>query len=206
MDSRIPEMERHNRLPILSLVGANAISLVGNQLTNLAVPWFVLQTTGSATKTGLTAAVTVLPIVLAGFFGGTLVDRIGHKNASVLSDVASGTMTALIPLLFFTVGLPLPLLLLLVFLGNLLDVPGGSARLSLIPELTARAAIPLDRVNSAYESITRGAQLVGPLLAGLLIGTLGAANVLWIDAATFMISALMIAALVPASASRFLAS
>lgn len=45
-----------DRVPISSLSGAEAISSVGNNVTNLAVPWFVLVTTGSPLKTGLTGA------------------------------------------------------------------------------------------------------------------------------------------------------
>ena len=56
-----------NSLPIYALFTANAISLVGNVLSAIAIPWFVLQTTGSATRTGITGFFTVLPVVLAGF-------------------------------------------------------------------------------------------------------------------------------------------
>ena len=54
-------MIRKNRFPIISLLTANAISLVGNVLSAIAIPWFVLQTTGSATQTGITGFFTVLP-------------------------------------------------------------------------------------------------------------------------------------------------
>jgi hypothetical protein len=75
-------MKQKNSLPIIALFTANAISLTGNVLTAIAVPWFVLQTTGSATRTGITGFFTVLPVVLAGFFGGTLVDKLGYKLAN----------------------------------------------------------------------------------------------------------------------------
>ncbi len=66
------------------------------------MPWFVLQTTGSATKTGITAAVTALSF-LASLFGGALVDRLGFKRVSVATDLTSGIAVALIPLLYHTV-------------------------------------------------------------------------------------------------------
>jgi hypothetical protein len=43
-----------NRLPLIALFTANGISMVGNTFAALAIPWFVLQTTGSAAKTGIT--------------------------------------------------------------------------------------------------------------------------------------------------------
>jgi hypothetical protein len=61
------------RAPIVALYAANAISLVGSMLTAVAIPWFVLVTTGSAAKTGLTVFFTTLPLFLSGFFGGALV-------------------------------------------------------------------------------------------------------------------------------------
>ncbi len=87
-------MTEKNRFPIISLLAANAISLVGNMLSAIAIPWFVLQTTGSATQTGITGFFTVMPVVLAGLFGGTLVDRLGYKRNSNIADIATGDTTA----------------------------------------------------------------------------------------------------------------
>src|SRR6187200_3126117 len=95
----------HNSVPFYALLTANAISITGNVFSNIAIPWFVLQTTGSATQIGITGFFTILPVVLAGFFGGTLIDRLGYKRTSIIADIASGITSALIPLLYYTVGL-----------------------------------------------------------------------------------------------------
>jgi len=183
---------KNNPIPLYSLFAANAISLVGNVFTMIAIPWFVLQTTGSATQTGITGFFTILPVVLAGFFGGTLIDRLGYKRTSIISDLASGVTTALVPILYFTIGLEFWQLLVLVFLGALLDTPGGTARAALLPELAEQAGMPIERATSLTHVIERGARLVGAPLAGFLIGTMGTANVLWLDAATFLVSAAII--------------
>src|SRR5687767_6331705 len=128
---------RRTRRPLGALLAADGISQTGNMMTMLAVPWFVLETTGSAAQTGITAAVEALAIVAAGFLGGALVDRLGHKRTSVAGDLASGATVALIPLLHLTVGLAFWQLLALVFLGALLDTPGWTARRSLY-EVVAR--------------------------------------------------------------------
>lgn len=52
---RLLPLRHRRRLPIFALLGANAVSMVGDMMTMVAVPWFVLQTTGSATKTALRA-------------------------------------------------------------------------------------------------------------------------------------------------------
>jgi MFS family permease len=186
-------MKQKNSLPIIALFTANAISLTGNVLTAIAVPWFVLQTTGSATRTGITGFFTVLPVVLAGFFGGTLVDKLGYKRTSIIADIASGITTALIPLLYFTIGLEFWHLMVLVFLGALLDTPGNTGRNAMIPELAEMAHMPIERATSILQIIERSSRLIGAPVAGLLIAVLGTENVLWLDAASFFISAGIIA-------------
>jgi len=185
-----------NRLPLLSLLTANAISMVGNVFATIAIPWFVLQTTGSATQTGITGFFTILPVVLAGFLGGTLIDRLGYRRTSIIADLASGVTVALIPLLHFTVGLQFWQLMVLVFLGALLDAPGSTARAALIPELAALAGMPIERAASASQVIERSSRLVGAPLAGLLIAVMGTANVLWLDAVSFFISMAIVALLI----------
>src|SRR5690349_4860063 len=101
----VDAVKAHNPIPLYSLFIANAVSLLGNMITMIAIPWFVLQITGSAIQTGITGFFTVLPLVLAGFFGGTFIDRLGYKQTSVLSDLASGLTSTLIPLLYFTTRL-----------------------------------------------------------------------------------------------------
>lgn len=178
-----------NPIPIYSLFIANAISLVGNVFSAIAIPWFVLQTTGSAAQMGITGFFTILPVIIAGFLGGVLIDRFGFKRTSIISDLASGVTTAMIPLLYFTVGLEFWQLMVLVFFGALLDAPGGTAREALLPELAKQADMPIERATSLNHVIERGARLVGAPLAGLLIGIIGTENVLWLDAASFFISA-----------------
>lgn len=185
------------RLPVISLLTANAVSRVESTLTGVAIPWFVLITTGSAEKTGITGAVAMLPIVLAGIFGGTLVDRISYKRVSVLGDISASITVALIPLLYHTVGLAFWQLLVLLFLGQMSNTPGVAARFGLVPDLAALGDINLERVNSAQSASFNIAGLVGPILAGILISSIGASNVLLLDAASFTISAALITVFVP---------
>ncbi len=187
---------KRTSLPLYFLFAANAISMVGNVLANIAIPWFVLQTTGSAVQTGITGFFTILPVVIAGLLGGALIDRLGYKRTSIIADLASGFTVALIPIFYFTIGLPFWLLMVLVFLGALLDAPGSTARASMIPELAEMAGMPIERAASANQIVERSSRLIGAPLAGLLIAFLGTANVLWFDAISFFISAGIVAWLV----------
>lgn len=163
----------------------------------LAVPWFVLTTTGSAARTGVTAAAAIVPTALAGFVGGPFVDRIGFKRASIGADLVSALSVALIPLLHVTVGLQFWQLLVLVVVGGLFDAPGTSARYSLIPNAVTLAGTSLDRAMSAKDAASRVSGLFGPAIAGVLIAVIGPTNVLWVDAGSFVVSALIVAFAVP---------
>lgn len=187
---------RH-RLPLFALFGANAISMSGNVAALVAIPWFVLQTTGSASKTGITAAAGIVPIVISGFIGGALVDRLGYRRASIASDLASSIAVAAIPLLHATIGIEFWQLVVLVFLGGLLDAPGVTARGALLPDVAITAGWSFERASGAAAVVERASRLTGAPLAGVLIAVVGATTVLWIDAATFLVSAALIAAGVP---------
>lgn len=187
---------RRDRLAIPALIAAASISSIGNNLTSIAIPWFVYVTTGSATQTGLVAFAGLLPIAIGGILGGAITDRIGFKPSSIVSDIASGLTVAMVPTLYLLDVLAFWHLLALAFLGALLDSPGATARSAMVPRLARKVAMPLERANSAIQLSFFGGQVVGPAIAGALIGLVGAANVLYFDAATFAVSALIIALLV----------
>jgi MFS family permease len=187
-------------MPIYAMMVGSLFSTFGNQLTALAVPWFVLETTGSASKTGLIAAVTLLPMVFSALFGGTVVDRVQQKHLAIGADVISGITVAAVPLFYTTTGLNFAGLMALMFLGAIFDNPGGTARSAMIPALARRAGIPLEQVNSQFGAIGSATQLFGAPVAGLLIAIMGAANVLWLNAATFALSAILVLVFVPMAA------
>ncbi len=188
---------RPRRLPFYALLAAQASSFAGNALAGIALPWFVLQTTGSAARVGLVAFCALLPQVLAATFGGAFVDRLGHRRASVVADLASGIAVALVPFLYALGWLNFGLLLVLVFGGALLDAPGATARAALFPELIGLARLRPERANTAHEVVESGAGFAGPLLAGALIAILGPTLVLWGNAASFLLSALLVLGCVP---------
>jgi MFS family permease len=186
------------QIPFDALILADAVSLTGNAMAQLAVPWFVLETTGSVARTGIVAFFGLLPTVLAALLGGAVVDRLGHRRASLTADAASMVAVGMIPLLHAAGLLGFWLLLSLVFLGAVLDAPGAVARAALLPTLAERAGFRLERANAVHEVIESGAQLAGPVVAGLLIAWVGPGDVLWVNAATFAVSALLVGGLVPA--------
>ena len=186
------------RRPLFTLYAADVISLSGNAVAQLAIPWFVLVTTGSAALTGLAVFFNFLPIVIAAFFGGVIVDRLGFRTTSVVADLASAGTVAAIPLLHTTFGIELWQLLALVFLGALLDAPGGTARRALFPAAVELAGMKLERATGIRSAIQSGSLLVGAPIGGVLVAKFGATAALWLDAASFLVSAALVATAIPA--------
>jgi MFS family permease len=187
-----------DRRPIYALLTAAGISQIGNGMTIVAGPWFVLETTGSAAKIGLVGAAFALGLLMP-ILGGPLIDRLGFRRGSVLADLVSGATVAAIPALHLAGLLQYWQIVALVFILTSLNSQGDTARLALVPALARRAQMPNERVNSLDRAVIRFGSVLGPFLAGLLIPWIGAVNVLFVDAGTFTISALLVALLVPRS-------
>lgn len=185
------------RRPLTVLLSTSFISLISNQLTALAVPWFVLALTGSATKMGITAAATMLPAVVMTFLGGAIADRTNERRLSAFSDIVSGVTVALVPLLYVLGYLNFALLLVLMVAGAIFDTPGYSARSKLLPKLAERGGVEIERVTSMQGVFQAVSMIFGAVLAGVLIAWLGATNVLWFNAAAFALSAMTMLLLIP---------
>ena len=185
------------RAPLYALYAAETVSLAGNAVAQLAIPWYVLITTGSATLTGLAVFFNFLPIVLAAFFGGVVVDRLGFRATSIVADLASAAAVAAIPLLESTVGIELWQLFALVFLGALLDAPGATARAALLPDVVELAGARIERASGIRSGIQQSAILIGAPIGGVLVAAFGATAALWLDAASFLVSAALVGVFVP---------
>jgi MFS family permease len=188
--------------PLYSLFTATAVGQAGNMMTVVAGPWFVLELTGSAAKTGLVGAALVLGGVVPAVLGGPLVDRLGFKRGSVLADVGSAVTVAAVPLMHAAGVLEYWHLLVLVFLLSSINTQGDTARFGLVPGLARAAGMARERVNSMDRATVRFGSLLGPLVAGLLIALIGAPNVLLVDAGTFLLSAVLVGLGVPSRFNR----
>jgi MFS family permease len=193
-----PSVSWQGRLALMAFLLGTGVSMVGNTLVLVALPWFVLETTGSAARTGAIAMAGALPALLSGLLGGVVVDRLGGRAMSVIADVISGVAVILIPILYLTIGLNFWVLAALVFVGAALDIPGATARRTLLPELARGANLRDEAISSAHETLQTAAFVVGPVLAGALIALIGTVHLLWITAGGFFLSALCIGLFAPA--------
>jgi len=183
--------------PIAALVSAEIVSILGSRMTYLALPWFVLVTTGSPSKMALVLAVEILPMAIFGIPSGIVVERLGARTTMLVCDAARIPLLASLPLLHAGDMLSFPLLLALVFALGCFMAPYFAAQRVILPELVGEDETTIAQANSVIEGGTALAAVTGPALAGILIPFLGAANVLYVDAATYAISFILLAVFVP---------
>ncbi|KOU23188.1 MFS transporter permease [Streptomyces sp. WM6372] len=183
-----------SRRPFAAVLAANTISIAGSSVTLIGVPWFVLQTTGSAGRAGVVAFCATLPVVIAALIGGPVIDRMGRRRVSAVSDLICAVSVGAIPLLHYAGVLEFWMLCALMAVGGLVHTPGLTARGVLLPNLAEHAGTPLTRAASLYDAVSRGARMIGAALAGVLIAAFGAESALLLDAASFAVSALLVSA------------
>ncbi len=176
------------RTPLVGGLVAEGISFLGTRISMIAIPWFVLSTTGSATQTGLVAAAEITPLVLFKALGGPLLDRVGPRRVTLVCDLLSTFVVAAIPLLHGLGLLSFSTLLLLVAVAGSLRGPGDAGKAAMTPEIAGVAGWSLERVSGLSAAVERTSSMGGAALAGVLVATVGAADALYVDAASFLVS------------------
>jgi MFS family permease len=159
----------------------------------VAIPWLVLVTTGSAARMGLVAAVELIPYIIVSIMAGPVIDNLGARRTSILANLASSVAVAAIAAM---AGTGFGVLLALVAVAGGLRGAADRAKDLLVRPMAEAAEVPLIRITSLHEAFARGATLLGAPLGGLLIYWTDAASVLWIDAVTFVVCGVLVAAFV----------
>ncbi|MFD1662344.1 MFS transporter [Streptomyces caeni] len=183
--------------PLGGVLAAMVVSLTGTRISVVALPWFVLVTTGSATQTGLVAFCEMTPYVVVKAFTGPLVDRIGPRAVSWTTDLASAIATAAVPLLHALDLLSFPLLLALVALIGAARGPGDLAKEVMVPEAAERDRVPLERATGLSGVIERLASTVGLAVGGSLVALLGPLTGLAVNAGCFALGSVIIKLALP---------
>ena len=164
------------------------ISLFGDAFTLIALPWFVLQVTGSGTATAGILLTLQLPAILTSMVIGSLIDRFQPRSIIAIDNVLRTFIIGLIPILYWFGRLELWMLFSLTFLAGML-VPATEVGLrSILPELVDDK--DLDAANMLWSFSLNLSLVVGPAVAGFLVASFGGPSVLLIDAATFAVMAL----------------
>ena len=183
---------------LIGLVVAELVSLTGSSMTFVALPWFVLVTTGSIAKMAWVMAAEMVPIALFGIPSGALIARIGAKKTMVISDAARGPLLMVLPILKWTGNLSFGWVLLTTFLIGCFAAPYFSSSRLIIPEVAGDDERAVAQVNAVLAGANQITQIAGPVLAGIVIAAWSPPAALCVDAATYLFSVLTIAFVVRA--------
>ncbi len=165
------------------------ISIFGDWVLLIALPFYIFDLTGSALATGAMFMASNLPRVLLGSVAGVFVDRWDRRRTMIAADL----LRAALMLVLLTVHSVhwLWIVYLVAFTQATIAQFFSPAKNAVIPLLVGeRDLIPANSLNSLSGELTR---LTAPALGGLLFGLFGLASVVWIDSASFLISGLLIA-------------
>ena len=183
---------------ILGLTITELVSLTGSSMTFVALPWFVLVTTGSTGKLGWVMAAELLPVGLLGIPSGAVIARLGAKRSMLVSDAVRGPLMLVLPVLQWTGHLSFGAILAISFAVGCFTAPYFSSSRLVIPEVVGDDERGVAEVNAVLGGASTVAQIAGPVLAGILIAATSPSDVLVADAATYVFSFLTIATVVRA--------
>jgi MFS family permease len=183
---------------LIGLITAELVSLTGTGMTFLALPWFVLATTGSTAKMGWILAAEMLPMAIFGIPAGTVIAKIGAKKTMLISDAARGPLMLVIPILHSTGHLSFAALFGTTFAIGIFSAPYLASSRLIVPEVAGEDEQAVASVNAVLSGVHQLTLLVGPVLAGVLIAATSPTTVLVVDACTYAFSFLVIAIVVRA--------
>jgi MFS family permease len=197
-----PEADPRTLRPIAGVLSAIAVSWTGTRISAIALPWFVLVTTGSATRTGLVAFCEMAPYAVVKALTGPLVDRAGPRVVSWTTDLLSAGTTGAVVVLHTLSLLSFPLLLGLVALIGAARGPGDLAKTVMVPEAADRGRMRLEQATGLAGVTERLAATIGPAAGGALIAIFGAVTGLLLDAGCFVLGSVIIALALPRGVGR----
>lgn len=178
---------------LIAMFSANATAWSASRLLLVALPWFVLSTTGSAADTGLVVFGQNGAYVATQLLSGPLIDRVGPRRISIGCDLVGATALSAVPILHLVHQLSLWLLVVLMAAVGAMDGPSNSAKGVFVPTVAASARITLERTTGLLGAVERTATVVGPAIAGVMIATAGNVWALWAAALLLVTGALIVA-------------
>lgn len=182
----------HDHVDFRRLWIAQTLSLIGGQVTYLALPLTAaLSLQATPGEMGLLTAMSALPSLVIGLFAGEVVDRRARRPILVAADIGRAALLATIPLAWTMGQLSMPLLYLVALLGGACALFFEVAYQAFVPVLLARQRLVAG--NSLLELSRSASEVIGPTLGGGLIQLLKAPLAIAVDAASFLVSAFLIA-------------
>ncbi len=166
------------------------ISAAGDAIYQLALLWIVLDITGSSVLTGLVAMSAHMPAILFGLYAGVLSDRFNRFYLMVFSHASQALTVMIIPIMLFYGIKHIILIGFLAFIRSSFGTLFPPALNAFIAEKVPKEK--LVKVNSLLTTSGYLAFLLGPALAGILLGILSLRNLFIFDAVSFLIAILLL--------------
>ncbi|HKW21125.1 MAG TPA: MFS transporter [Ktedonobacterales bacterium] len=179
--------------PFALLWLGRTVSSLGDGIFLVALAWFVLTTTGSASANGVILICETVPMLLLALVGGAMVDRVPRRSLLLTSDVVRGLVVAAIALLAWRHLLAFWQLALLSVIFGVVKAFFFPAYTSVIPQVTPPEA--LLSANSLASLSAQATGVIGPALGGALVALGGTSLAFSLDALSFLISAVCIFAM-----------
>jgi MFS family permease len=158
----------------------------GNSAVHVAIPWLVLETTGSSAQAGIVLGLSGLSIIFTAPLIGGLIAILGARPVSVWADIISGTSVLLFPIIGTLFGLNIASLLVIAIFGAMFDPAGGTARKSLIQPVVEKEGLSLTKFNGTYEAVATIGTVIGPTAAALAISIIGVNATFYVIAVVFV--------------------
>lgn len=166
---------------------AEGVSMVGSSVTTVVLPIVVFDATGSAAQTGLLYALRVVPYLVFGLLAGPIADRGDRRRLIIGGNVLEGCLVATIPAAHLLGVLTIAQIYVVALASATVFVFSDAAVFGAVPALVGPGRLPA--ANGFLGSLASTTEIAGPVVAGVLIATIGARNALWLDAASFVIAA-----------------
>ncbi|MDR7556784.1 MAG: MFS transporter [Armatimonadota bacterium] len=166
------------------------ISQLGDRLHWMAISLWVYQKTGSALSVSFAIMALLVGSAVVGVPAGALVDRLDRRKILVYADLIRATLVFAIPDLMERNLLLVYVVLFLISAATAFFRP---AMFACIPQSVPRGS--LLQANALFASMDSGTEIIGPVLAGLVVSTLGYQTALYLDGITFLASAVLVSLL-----------
>lgn len=180
-------MKLFNKDFILVLIG-QIISLFGNSILRFALPLYMLNITKSASLFGIVSACSFIPMIFATPIGGLIADRINKRNIMVFLDFLTASITCISMVLMGKVNLVILILICLILLYSIQGIYQPTVQAS-IPFLVPSNDII--QANASINLVASLANLIGPVIGGILFGFWGIIPILYISGLCFFAAAIM---------------
>ncbi len=176
--------------PFALLWSGQTTSRLGDSLYRIAMAWWVLEKTGSAEAMGAVLIFSSVPMLIFLLIGGVATDRLPRLRVMLTSDLLSGSIVAIIALLAFTGWLEVWHIYIASTVFGLVEAFFFPAYTATVPEITPVELLP--SANSLTSLGQKGASIIGPALAAVVVASGGTPLAFGLDALTFFISAALI--------------